>query len=165
MHKGKQAEKLVQTEKGWISKELSVNMSIRRAERHIKQRLERFIIQIQERILYRKSLRNGGSNMYLNDREEQIIGTFMNVADELEEKLIILKWKDGSQAQGIYDSYMEDEVDCDMDDEKYEEFWSFIFKAVDIMGEPPIYITEDAYFCVDYRNFPDEILVDNKRIV
>lgn len=104
------------------------------------------------------------NNMYLNNKEEKIIGTFMNVADELEGKLITLNWKDGSQAQGIYDSYMEDELDCDMDDESYEEFWSFVFKAVDIIGEPPIYITEDEYFCIDYRNFPDEILVDNKKI-
>ncbi len=98
--------------------------------------------------------------MYLNDKEEKIIGSFMNVADELEGKLIILKWEDGSQVQGIYDSYMEDELDCDIDDESYEEFWSFVFKAVDISGEPPIYITEDEYFCIDYRNFPAEILVD-----
>lgn len=102
--------------------------------------------------------------MYLNDKEERIIGAFMNVADKLEGKLIILNWKDGSQAQGIYDSYIEDELDCDIDDEDYEEFWSFVFKAVDIEGEPPIYITEDEYFCIDYHNFPDEIIVDNNKI-
>ena len=103
--------------------------------------------------------------MYLNDKEEKIIGVFMNIADELEGKLIILNWKNGSQAQGIYDSYMEDELDCDIDDESYEEFWSFVFKAVDITGEPPIYITEDEYFYINYRNFPDEILVDNFKII
>ena len=102
--------------------------------------------------------------MYLNDKEEKIIGAFMNVADELEGNLIILNWKDGSQAQGIYDSYIEDELDCDIDDEDYEEFWSFVFKAVDIEGEPPIYITEDEYFCIDYRNFPDEIIVGDTKI-
>lgn len=102
--------------------------------------------------------------MYLNDKEEKIIGTFMNVAEELEGKLIVLKWKDGSQAQGIYDSYMEDESDYDMDDARYEEFWSFVFKAIDLAGKPPIYITEDEYFCIDYHNFPDEIIVDNQKI-
>ena len=102
--------------------------------------------------------------MYLNDKEEKIIGSFMNVADELEGKLIILNWKDGSQAQGIYDSYIEDELDCDMDDESYEEFWSFVFKAVDIAGEPPVYITEDEYFCINYRNFPEEIIAEGKKI-
>ena len=70
--------------------------------------------------------------MYLNDKEEKIIGQFVNVADDLEGQLLILNWKDGSQAHGIYDSYIEDELDCDMDDESYEEFWSFVFKAVDI---------------------------------
>lgn len=102
--------------------------------------------------------------MYLNDKEEKIIRTFMDVADELEGKLIILKWKNGSQVKGIYDSYIEDELDCDMDDESYEEFWTFVFKAIDLIGEPPIYITEDEYFCINYRNFPDEIIVDNTKL-
>lgn len=102
--------------------------------------------------------------MYLNDKEGKKIGPFMAVADELEGKTIILKWKNGSQVQGIYDSYIEDELDCDMDDKDYEEFWSFVFKAIDLTGEPPIYITEDEYFCINYRNFPDEIVVDNKKI-
>ncbi len=102
--------------------------------------------------------------MYLNDREEKIIGSFMDVSDELEGKLMTLKWEDGSQVQGVYDSYVEDESDCDMDEESYEEFWSFVFKAIDIVGEPPIYITEDEYFCVNYYNFPNEIFVGNTKI-
>lgn len=102
--------------------------------------------------------------MYLNDKEEKIIGLFMEIADELEGKLIVLKWKDGSQVCGIYDSYIEDELDYEMDDERYEEFWSFVFKAVDLIGAPPIYITEDEYFCIDYRNFPDEIIADGRKI-
>lgn len=99
--------------------------------------------------------------MYLNDKEETVIGTFMDIADELEGKVLILKWNDGSHVQGIYDSYIEDEADCDMDDERYEEFWSFIFKAVDLVGKPPIDITEDEYFCINYHNFPNEIIVNN----
>lgn len=99
--------------------------------------------------------------MYLNNKEENIIGAFMDSADELEGKSIVLRWKDGSQIKGIYDSYMEDESDYEMDDERYEEFWTFIFKAIDLVGQPPVYITEDEYFCISYHNFPDEILVGN----
>jgi len=102
--------------------------------------------------------------MYLNDNEEKIIGLFMDMADNLEGKAITLKWNDGSQVQGIYDSYMEDETDYDIGDEEYEEFWSFVFKAIDMKGEPPIYITEDEYFCINYHNFPDVIMVGEKRI-
>lgn len=102
--------------------------------------------------------------MYLNDKEEKIIGKFMDVADDLEEKMLTLKWNDGSQVLAIYDSYMEDEVDCELDDEEYEEFWSFVFKAIDLVGTPPVYITEDKYFCVDYRNFPNEILDGTKKV-
>ena len=89
----------------------------------------------------------------------------MDIADELEGKKVVLKWKNGSLIQGIYDSYIEDEMDCDMNDDDYEEFWSFVFKATDLIGEPPIYITQDEYFCINYRNFPDEIIADGKKII
>lgn len=102
--------------------------------------------------------------MYLNDKEEKIIGSFMDVADKLEGKILILKWKDGSCVHGIYDSFIEDESNFDMDDENYEEFWSFVFKAIDMEGEPPIFITEDEYFCVNYHNFPEEIISNGQRI-
>lgn len=102
--------------------------------------------------------------MYLNDKEERIIGSFMDVADGLEGKMLILKWEDGSYVHGIYDSFIEDELDCDMDDENYEEFWSFVFKAIDLKGEPPISITEDEYFCVNYHNFPKEIIANGQKI-
>ena len=102
--------------------------------------------------------------MYLNDQEEKIIGLFMDIVDDLEGNLLVLNWKDGSQVKGIYDSYIEDEVDCEMEDENYEEFWSFVFKAIDTEGNPPVFITEDNFFCINYHNFPDEILVGNKKI-
>ena len=51
-----------------------------------------------------------------------------------------------------------------MDDAIYEEYISFVFKLIEAFENLPIYITEDKYFCVDYRNFPDEILVDGKKI-
>ena len=102
--------------------------------------------------------------MFLNDKEQSVIGSFMNVADDMEGKIILLKWNDGSQVKGIYDSYIEDDTDCDMDDKAYEEFWSFVFKAINLVGEPPVYITEDEYFCINYRNFPDEIIAENQKI-
>ena len=98
--------------------------------------------------------------MYLNDKEEQIIGKFMNIADDNENKKMILKWKNYGVIYGVFDSYIEDESECDMDEEGYEEFWSFVFKAVEVLGNPPVYITEDEFFCVDYRNFPDEIVLE-----
>ena len=102
--------------------------------------------------------------MYLNDREEKIIGHFFEIADEYEGKMLTLKWNDGSMVQGIYDSFMEDELDCEMEEDGYEEFWSFIFKAVNFSGKPPVYITDDKYFCIDYRNFPDVIMAGKEKI-
>lgn len=102
--------------------------------------------------------------MYLNNKEEKIIGSFMTIADEVEGETVILKWEDGSEVKGIYDSYIEDENDLELDDEKYEEFWSFVFEVVEVSGEPPVYITEDDYFCVNYHNFPEKIMVNGKDI-
>lgn len=102
--------------------------------------------------------------MFLNEKEGKVVGVFLEVADKYEGKKLVLKWEDGSVVKGIFDSYIEDESDCDMDEEGYEEFWSFVFKAIDLVGKPPVYITEDEYFCVNYHNFPDKITVDGKKI-
>lgn len=101
---------------------------------------------------------------FWNDKEEKIIGTFINNIDNYEEQELILKWEDGSEARAIFDSYIEDESDCDLDEEGYEEFWSFVFKCVSISGKPPINITEDDYFMVNYINFPKEIFADKTQI-
>ncbi len=102
--------------------------------------------------------------MFLNGKEEKIIGKFMNICEMYEEKEITLKWDENNCIKCVYDSYIEDETDCELEDADYEEFWSFVFEAIEVIGEPPVYITEDDYFCVDYRNFPDEIIADGKKI-
>ncbi len=101
---------------------------------------------------------------FWNDKEEKIIGTFINNIDSYDGQELVLKWEDGSEVCAIFDSYIEDETDYDMDEDGYEEFWSFVFKGVSILGKPPISITEDDYFMVNYLNFPKEILIDDKKI-
>ena len=102
--------------------------------------------------------------MFLNEREEKIIGAFMNIEREFQGETVVLKWEDGSQICGIYDSYIEDETDFEMDEEEYEEFWSFVFEVISVTGNPPVYITKDNFFCVNYHNFPNEITVGDKKI-
>ncbi len=102
--------------------------------------------------------------LYLNDKEEKVIGKCIEVIDDYYQKEMLLNWGNGNIVYGIYDSYIEDENDFDMESDEYEEFWSFVFKVIKVFGNPPIHVTEDKYFCVDYRNFPDEILVDGKKI-
>lgn len=101
---------------------------------------------------------------FWNDKEEKIIGPFINSIDNYEEQELILKWEDGSEVRALFDSYIEDESDYDIDEEEYEEFWSFVFKGVSVSGEPPICITEDDYFMVNYLNFPKEIMVGEQKI-
>ena len=101
---------------------------------------------------------------YLNDKEEKIIGTFMYNMDDYYNCTVTLKWKDGSWVIAEFDACSEDDNDLELDDENYEELTSFVFKALWVKDNPPVYITEDAFFLVDYRNFPDEIIAGGKKI-
>lgn len=103
--------------------------------------------------------------MYFNNKEEAIIAPFMNIADEYEGKILTLKWENGSKITAVYDTYIEDESDYELDDDNYEEYWTFVFKALDMTGKPPVYITDDEYFCINYHNFPAEIFAENKNII
>ncbi len=102
--------------------------------------------------------------MYFSEKEEKIVRTFYNNIDRYEKKTMILKWDNDSQVIANFDTCFENDNEFDVDDARYEEYISFVFKLIEAFENPPIYITEDKYFCVDYRNFPDEILVDGKKI-
>lgn len=102
--------------------------------------------------------------MYLNDKEETVIKEFCKNLNEYDEKTLKLLWQNGSVIVARFDTCFEDENDYELDDEKYEEYWSFVFEAVEVSGKPPVYITEDNFFCVNYQNFPDEIICNGKKL-
>ena len=102
--------------------------------------------------------------MYFNEKEENVVRVFYNNIARCEKMAMLLKWKNGSQVVATFDTCFEDDNGFEMDDPRYEEYISFVFKISQIFGKPPVYITEDEYFCVDYRNFPDEIIADGKKI-
>lgn len=102
--------------------------------------------------------------MYLNDYEEKIIDTFMGNLNEYENEEMSLIWKDGSALVATFDTCFEDENEYDMDDPRYEEFTSFAFTAILMFGKPPVYITEDKGFLIDYHNFPEKIIARGKKI-
>lgn len=102
--------------------------------------------------------------IYLNENEEKIIGEFMEVEDKYVNEELDLVWNDGSKVTVKYDSFIEDENDCEMEDENYEEFISFVFIKINIFGNPPIEVSEDDYFLINYHNFPSEILVNGVKI-
>lgn len=101
---------------------------------------------------------------FWNNKEEEIIGTFISNIDDYEDVMLTLKWKNGSEVSAIFDSYIEDENDYDIEDDNYEEFWSFVFKVSEVKGTPPIYVTEDKFFLINYHNFPDKIMANNTKI-
>lgn len=101
---------------------------------------------------------------FLNEKEAKVIGKFLNSTNSIQGKELILIWNDGSQAYAVYDSYIEDELDFEIDEDGYEEFGSFVFKVIRVDANVPIEITEDNYFLINYRNFPKEIIVNGKKI-
>lgn len=77
---------------------------------------------------------------------------------------MILKWGSKIRIHARFDTCFEDDNDLEIDDTDYEEYTSFVFKKLHVIGEPPVFITEHDHFCIDYRNFPDEIITDGKKI-
>lgn len=74
--------------------------------------------------------------IFWNNKEEAIIGAFLNQLEQYENEAMLLQWDDGSQILAQFDSYIEDENDFDMDDANYEEFWSIVFNAINVNGHP-----------------------------
>ncbi|MBR5614214.1 MAG: hypothetical protein IKW64_02800 [Clostridia bacterium] len=101
---------------------------------------------------------------FLNEKEEKVIGKFLNSTNSIQGKELNLIWDDGSHVHALYDSYIEDESDFEMDEDGYEEFWSFVFKVICADANAPIEITEDDYFLINYRNFPKEIIINGEKI-
>ena len=102
--------------------------------------------------------------MFLNDKEEAIIGTFLSHADEYDFEEMELSWKNGSKIVATYVSNFEDSNGKLKGEEGYEEYTSFVFDVIELCGEPPVLISEQDGFCLNYHNFPDEITKDGQKI-
>ena len=102
--------------------------------------------------------------MLLNGKEDIYISTFMNNLKKYAKEGMTLKWDNNNYISAMLDVYFEDENEIDEDNDGYEEYISFGFKAVEIVGNPPIEVTEDNYFLVNYHNFPKEILANGEMI-
>lgn len=100
----------------------------------------------------------------LNDKEKSIISSFLNNLDKYENEEMTLLWYNSSKVIALFDTCFEDENDYDENSSEYEEFISFSFTLISEVGDAPICVTEDNGFLISYHNFPDEILVGNKKI-
>ena len=102
--------------------------------------------------------------MYITDKERAIISTFYSNLWTYGKEIMILKWDEENQVVARFDTDFDDDNGYDMDDANYEEFNAFIFEAIQVFGNPPISLSSADYFCVDYRNFPKEIIAAGKKI-
>ncbi len=89
-----------------------------------------------------------------SDKEKNIVSSFYNKLDEIENKELLLSWKTG-YAIALFDTCFEDFAD----DNEEDEYTSFVFKVVSVEGNVPIEISSAGYFIVNYHNFPQKIEV------
>lgn len=102
--------------------------------------------------------------MFLNEKEGTIIGNFLKNLDKFDIEEMTLVWSEGETITARFDTCFEDENEFEENETDYEEFTTFVFEAICISGNPPVFITEDKFFCVNYHNFPDKIMVGKRKI-
>lgn len=90
--------------------------------------------------------------MFLNPNEEKVISELYKNLDNVGGSVLTLIWESG-YIKATFDTCFED-----MDDETDEEFYSFVFFAEGVSGKPPVEISDDGFFLINYKNFPSEIL-------
>ena len=102
--------------------------------------------------------------MYFSEKEEKVIRTFYVNLESYARDEMVLKWDEDNYIVATFDTCFEDDNDCEMDEEGYEEFTSFVFQAEEVSGNPPVELSDEGFFLINYHNFPKEILADGKRI-
>lgn len=89
-----------------------------------------------------------------------IVGTFYTNMSKLESGDVLeLIWNIGN-VKATFDTCFDD---CD-DGNESDEFTSFVFVGKSFEGNPPIERSDNNYFIVNYRNFPERILLNGEQI-
>lgn len=98
--------------------------------------------------------------MYFAKQEQPIIETFYkNLSNITTKDVLELKWKTGS-IKAIFDTCFDD-----FDEEsESDEYTSFIFKVLSFEGKPPVQISDEKSFVINYHNFPESIVLEGEVI-
>ena len=102
--------------------------------------------------------------MFLNEKEGIIINKFLENLDKYDDEKMKLLWHEGGTIIARFDTCFEDENEFEENEIEYEEFTTFVFELICISGNPPVFITEDNFFCINYHNFPNKIMVGKQKI-
>lgn len=98
--------------------------------------------------------------MYFSEKEQSIIEKFYkNLSSITEKDVLTLIWDEG-QIQAKFDTCFDDYSEENEED----EFTSFVLKKIELIGTPPIEITEANFFIINYHNFPRKIICNGKNI-
>ena len=93
--------------------------------------------------------------MYFSKKEQPIIETFYkNLPNITTKDVLELKWKTGS-IKAVFDTCFDD---FDEENER-DEYTSFVFKGLSFDGKPPVQISDEKVFVINYHNFPESIML------
>lgn len=98
--------------------------------------------------------------MFFSKKEQIIIEKFYKEVKSLTENDALLLIWENSKVEATFDTCFDD---FDENNES-DEFTSFVFKKKEITGTPPIEISEDNFFIINYHNFPEDIVLNNVKI-
>ena len=98
--------------------------------------------------------------MYFSKKEQPIIEGFYNKLSKISvNELVTLVWESGT-IQAAFDTCFDDFDENNQND----EYISFAFKALKVDDNPPVEITENKYFIINYHNFPNAIYLNNEKL-
>ena len=101
--------------------------------------------------------------MYFSKNEKDIISTFYRNLSKIEATNLTLTWSTGSIV-ATFDTCFDDDNGNEIGSPEYDSFVSFAFQAIQITGNPPVFVTDDDMFLIDYRNFPSDIFANDKKV-
>lgn len=98
--------------------------------------------------------------MYFSKKEQSIIETFYKYLPNLTTTDVLeLQWETGS-IKAVFDTCFDD---FDEENES-DEYTSFVFKGLSFKGTPPVQISDEKAFVINYHNFPESIVLAGKVI-
>lgn len=98
--------------------------------------------------------------MFFSELESKLMGEFQGELDAHPKSLIKMKLQDGTELIASFDTCYESDNDLEMDDEGYEEFYSYVFEIIKVLSvkeEDSDKYRTHSLFEVNYHTLPIEM--------
>ena len=92
--------------------------------------------------------------MWLNDKEKQIFGPFIEYIEANEERKFKFVYGDGSELIVELDTQYESDNGLELEDKEYEEYWEAAFKILEVLKDDNNVYSSGDFILVNYHNIP-----------